>query len=283
MEVGRGSLVVGSRWDGPDCREQERQQQSTGRHVCGIASKSGSFKDEREWGKKCFEDLDQRRMGRPATSTWSTNFLLREGLSREEIGKWLRNKSIPWQRRRRLLQVVTGTFPCGQQLVKYGYKEKAECTLCKKAHEENGSSWKGELPKEMLGHIQCAGCLGQKEVVTAAHNACIRELLQAIDMHGKTDRHMKLLTIENRSIVLLLFLQKQNLATAIYLFGLGTLLTGLGLKHMRICSHHDLIGALVTSLFPGGPWWSTTSPTCLPLSVFTITSDQHRCRIPPLL
>ena len=35
----------------------------------------------------------------------------------------------------------------------------------------------------------------------------------------------------SRSIVLLLFLQKQNLATAIYLFGLGTLLTGLGLKH----------------------------------------------------
>jgi hypothetical protein len=35
-------------------------------------------------------------------------------------------------------------------------------------------------------------------------------------------------------IVLLLFLQKQNLANAIYLFGLGTLLSGLGLKHMRI-------------------------------------------------
>ena len=91
------------------------------------------------------------------------------------------------------------------------------------------------------------------------------------------------LKIVNQSINLLLFLQKQNLATAIYLFGLGTLLTGLGLKHMRICSHHDLVGALVTSLFLGRPWWSTTSPTCLPLSVFTITSDQHRCRIPPLL
>ena len=98
-----------------------------------------------------------------------------------------------------MLQVVTGTFPCGQQLVKYGYKEKAECTLCKKAHEENGSSWKGELPKETIGHIQSAGCLGHKEVVTAAHNACIRELLQAIDMHWKTDRHMKLLTIEKES------------------------------------------------------------------------------------
>ena len=64
------------------------------------ASKSGSFKDEREWGRRCFEDLDHRRMGRPATSTWSTDFLLREGSSREEIGKWLKNKSIPWQRRR---------------------------------------------------------------------------------------------------------------------------------------------------------------------------------------
>jgi hypothetical protein len=149
------------------------------------ASKSGGFKDEREWGKKCFEDRDQRRMGRPATSTWSTDFLLREGSSREEIGKWLKNKSIPWQRRRRLLQVVTGTFPCGQQLVKYGYKEKAECILCKKAYEENGGSWKGVLPKETIGHIQSAGCLGQKEVITAAHNACIRELLQEIDVHGK--------------------------------------------------------------------------------------------------
>ena len=57
-----------------------------------------------------------------------------------------------------------------------------------------------------------------------------------------------------RSSVLLLFLQKQNLATDIYLFGLGTLLTGLGLKHMRIRSHHDLAGALVTSLLRGRPW-----------------------------
>jgi ribonuclease HI len=163
------------------------------------ASKSGSFKDEREWGKKCFEDLNQRRMGRPVTRTWSTDFLLREGSSIEEIGKWLKNKSIPWQRRRRLLQVVTGTFPGGQQMVKYGYKETAECTLCKKAHEESGSSWNRELAKETIGHIQSAGCLGQKEVVIAAHNACIRELLLEVDGHGKADRHMKLLTTETES------------------------------------------------------------------------------------
>jgi len=27
-------------------------------------------------------------------------------------------------------QVVTGTFPCGQQMLKYGYKKTAACTLC---------------------------------------------------------------------------------------------------------------------------------------------------------
>ena len=149
-------------------------------------------------------------MGRPATRTWSTDFLLREGSSREEIGKWLKNKSIPWQLRRRLLQVVTGTFPCGQQMVqKYGYKKKAECTLCRTAHEESGSSWNRELPKATIGHIQSAGCLGQKEVVTAAHNACIRELLQEIDAHGKADRHMKLLTVETESRLGTLWDQEQ--------------------------------------------------------------------------
>ena len=34
-------------------------------------------------------------------------------------------------------------------------------------------------------------------------------------------------------MILLLFLQKQNLASAIYLFGLGTRHSGQGLKHMR--------------------------------------------------
>ena len=41
-----------------------------------------------------------------------------------------------------------------------------------------------------------AGCLGQKEEVTDVHNVCIRELLQEVNVHGKADRHMRLLTIE---------------------------------------------------------------------------------------
>jgi hypothetical protein len=139
------------------------------------ASRSGKFKSEQEWGKQCFEDLDHQRLGRPATHTWCTDFFLREGSSKEEIRTWLKNKSIPWQLRRRLLQVVTGTFPCGQQMCKYGYNRTAGCTLCQQEYERSGSSWNGELPRETIGHIQSAGCLGQREVVIVAHNACIRE------------------------------------------------------------------------------------------------------------
>ena len=59
------------------------------------------------------------------------------------------------------------------------------------------------------GQLSPAGCLGQKEVVTAAHNACIRELLQEVDVHGKADRHMKLLTIETESRLGTLWDQEQ--------------------------------------------------------------------------
>ena len=84
-------------------------------------------------------------------------------------------------------------------MCKYGYKRTAGCTLCQQEYEKSGSSWNGELPRETIGHIQSAGCLGQREVVIAAHNACIRELLREVNVHGKAGRHMKLLTIETES------------------------------------------------------------------------------------
>ena len=63
--------------------------------------------------------------------------------------------------------------------------------------------------RRQLATFRVAGCLGQKEVVTAAHNACIRELLQEVDGHGKADRHMKLLTIETGSTLGTLWDQEQ--------------------------------------------------------------------------
>ena len=51
--------------------------------------------------------------------------------------------------------------------------------------------------------------------------------------------------------------RNKNLASAIYLFGLGARLPGPGLKHMRQRSHHDPTGALVIPLLLRLTRWRT--------------------------
>ena len=40
----------------------------------------------------------------PVTTTWTTDFLTREGEDRKAMGDWIHDKSIPSKTRRRLLQ-----------------------------------------------------------------------------------------------------------------------------------------------------------------------------------
>ena len=70
-------------------------------------------------------------------------------------------------------------------------QKNAACMLCRKAHEQCGSSWNGQLLNETIGHIQSAGCLGQKEVVTAATNACIWELATIPTRHAYSQESSK--------------------------------------------------------------------------------------------
>ena len=56
----------------------------------------------------------------PPTDNWTADFMTRSGESRECIHKWLKCRGIPWKRRRRSIQVSTGTFPCGQWLNEIG-------------------------------------------------------------------------------------------------------------------------------------------------------------------
>ena len=110
----------------------------------------------------------------PRTSTWVADFLIREGESREELGKWLNNTTIPWPRRRHMIQAVAGIFPCNAWLKKIGKHETGECDLCKRHWWKRvpGRDVSDTVPQETLGHIQSAYCLGQQEVVTEAHNKC---------------------------------------------------------------------------------------------------------------
>jgi hypothetical protein len=71
----------------------------------------------------------------PVTTTWTADFLTREGEGRKEMGNWLHDKSIPWNARRRLLQTKSGTFPCESRLQKWGTHSDGICCLCKRCRE----------------------------------------------------------------------------------------------------------------------------------------------------
>jgi hypothetical protein len=56
----------------------------------------------------------------PITSTWTADFLTREEEGHKTVGDWLRDKTISWKTRRRLLQTNAGVFPCETILQNWG-------------------------------------------------------------------------------------------------------------------------------------------------------------------
>ena len=96
-----------------------------------------------------------------------------------------------------------------KQMQKYGYRKTAVCMQNRDVHVVSESARGLWTQLEQIGHIQINGCLGQKEVVTASHNACIRELLHKVNVHGKADRHMPLLKIEAESMLATLWDQEE--------------------------------------------------------------------------
>ena len=78
------------------------------------------------------------------------------------------------------MQLVLGNFPCGTWVHgKLDSQKSDRCSLCRKAlRAEKGVNFcELEVPRETVGHISSAGCKGQKEVVTLAHNNVFRDLL----------------------------------------------------------------------------------------------------------
>ena len=87
---------------------------------------------------------------------------------------------------------------------------KKQSVYCVRRHMRRvGAAGKESYRRKLSAISRALDFLGQKEVVTAAHNACIREMLQEIDVHGKADRHMKLLTLEGESSLGSLWDQEQ--------------------------------------------------------------------------
>jgi len=150
--------------------------------------------DRVAWGKWCYEELEkEREQGGAKASwkgadTWCTNFLIRQGQSHQFVADWISNESVPMKRRRRIMQLELGNFPCGTWVHgKLDSQKSDRCSLCRKAmREEKGANFcEWEVPRETVGHISSAGCKGQKEVVTLAHNNVFRDLMFDIARHQK--------------------------------------------------------------------------------------------------
>jgi hypothetical protein len=128
--------------------------------------------------------------GKPATTTWAAEFLLRDGESREFLGSWINSSAVHEAKKRRAKQVITCSFPCGKWLHMIGVRASPECELCKRERSMNREPT-DVLPTETLAHIQSAECKAQKKSVIGAHNRCWKYLIGDISTHGEAARDLE--------------------------------------------------------------------------------------------
>jgi hypothetical protein len=112
----------------------------------------------------------------PITSSWTANFLTREGEGRKAVGDWLRDKTVSWKARRRLLQTNTGVFPCEARLQKWGKHPDGICELCKRCRELGLKLLGGRPARGTTGHLQSSVCRLQAPAATGAHNECFQRV-----------------------------------------------------------------------------------------------------------
>jgi len=130
--------------------------------------------NEEGFKQTCIKEKKKRGdIHEPFYGTWVADFTLRQDAGSFMLGKYLSDKKIPWQRRRRLGMVVVGNTPTASFLTKIGQTQSAGCRLCKIAREARGQST-DSLADETHGHINSAGCEGMATTVTAAHHSTAR-------------------------------------------------------------------------------------------------------------
>ena len=107
----------------------------------------------------------------PITSTWTADFLTREGEGHKtaRVGDWLRDKTISWKVRRRILQTNAGVFPCEARLQRWGKHPDGICELCKRCRE---------LGLNLLGGRPARGTTGHLQRVSSPSSACVASKLQ---------------------------------------------------------------------------------------------------------
>ena len=145
--------------------------------------RTGRWLNPKSWAREIMEKLRVAPHSEPLTQTWTSDFLSREGEGREVIGERLRDKTVPWQVQRRLMQAVTNSFPCGAHLYRMGLRGSNGCTLCHRARqqrEDDHREGRKRADPETLGHIQSARCALQARAATSAHHHCWQQVQREI-------------------------------------------------------------------------------------------------------
>ena len=171
--------------------DSRRRREEICEETCAQAGE-GFKMNEGEWATACTDWRRGAEVGHPASNSWTVDFLTRRGESREYMGKWLKNKGIPWKTRRRLMQANTNTFPCGAVLHRWRLRTSKACEVCQKL----GGLDSDKAPPECLGHIQSAYCLGQVDTARAAHNRCAMQLQHDLNQFKAGSSTLEFITLE---------------------------------------------------------------------------------------
>jgi hypothetical protein len=146
--------------------------------------------DSTHWGWRCMLQLQETdSWKKQATTTWSAEFLLREGESREFLGSWLHSINVHEAKKQRTKQVISCSFPCGKWLHMISACTNPGYELCKR--EKKTDSGATNVPVETVAHIQSAVCKAQKKSVIGAHNLCWKYLVDTITTHGEAKRDLE--------------------------------------------------------------------------------------------
>ena len=144
------------------------------------ALQHGTWMDEEGFKNTCIkEEKKGGDIHQPFYGTWVSDFILRQDAERFMLGKYLSDKKIPCQRRRRMGMAVAGNTPTASFLTNIGKMQSAGYRLCRIAREARGESTDG-LAAETHGHINSTGCEGMATTFTAAHHFIWRHLYDSM-------------------------------------------------------------------------------------------------------
>jgi len=147
--------------------------------------------DTDRWGRRCMLQLQETaNWNEPAATTWSAEFLLREGEIRECLDSWINSSAVHESKKRRAKQVITCSFPCGKWLHRICTRKSPGCELYKRERRKD-TVLDDVLPLETVANLQSAGCKAQKKSVIGVHNRCWGYLRGVNLMHDEAKRNLE--------------------------------------------------------------------------------------------